>query len=78
MRIEIINVQVADGVEIALANALSHYAHGILPRLTAEVLEVEPGVVPLKVYGYRDSDFQRLRARIREIAVEAGLKRYVA
>ena len=69
-----IAVNVAPGVETALARALEHHTH-ILPGTVLDRAEVREGQVVLEVYGLQDLD--ALKSKILNVARDAGLRKYV-
>lgn len=71
---ELIEVNVAPGVETALARALEHNTH-ILPGTVLHRADVREGLVVLEVYGLRDLD--ALKAKIVQVAADNGLRKYV-
>lgn len=68
-------INVAPGVETALARALEHSKH-FLPGCVLGQIETRKGCVMMDLHGSRQ-DPNRVKAKILLIAAENGLDRYV-
>lgn len=68
-------IDVAPGVETALARAIEHYKH-FLPGCTLGRIETQPGAVGIELHG-PPQDLNKVKAKILLIATENGLGRYV-
>ena len=68
-------IDVAPGVETALARAIEHHTH-FLPGCTLGQIETLPGAVGVELYG-APQDLRKVKAKILLIASENGLGRYV-